>query len=469
MSQINEPEAVPSTPPEDEKLGLLQEWFLTFGNNTQKDLEFMSDTSAAVLQGAPTRSHRLLWVVFSFIIIAVSWANFAMLDEVTSGMGKIVPTSQIQVIQNLEGGIIAEILVKEGHLVKKGQTLIRLDDTRFLSSYKEARAQMTALQLRLERFVAEIEERPLLLSEAITAESLGLVEEELALYASRQKEFKAGMGILQQQHKQAEQELKRLKTRIRQLKLNFLLAAKELKLTAPLVKEGAVSEVEVLRLRRQVNELRADKDEAILNIPLIQAKMAEGQGKIDEYKISFKVKAQDELNKVRAELSRMTESNVALEDRVVRTAVRSPMDGTVKQIKVATIGGVIQPGMDLIEIVPLGDSLLVEAKIRPKDIAFLRPGQDAKVKFTAYDFSIYGGLDAKLEHISADTIIDENEESFYIIRVRTNESQFTFDGEQLPIIPGMIAEVDILTGKKSILSYIFKPILKAKQKALRER
>ena len=452
----------------EQKLNRFQEWLLSFQDDAQGDLDYMNDTSAAVLEKVPARSHRILWLLFAFIVVALIWSAFATVDEVTTGAGKIIPTSQIQVVQNLEGGIVSKILVREGERVEKGQIIIQIDDTRFASSYKEARAQMISLQLKLDRLLAEIDGSPLQMS-IEDSDYPDLVKEELSLFQSRQTEFQTGLEILQQQYKQSEQELKALESQTRQLSNNYQLANRELQLTKPLIKEGAVSEVEVLRLQRQVNELNGQLQSARLNIPSLQAKVSEVASKLDEYRISFKVKAQDELNKVRAELSRMTESNVALEDRVTRTAVRAPMMGIVKQLKINTIGGVIQPGMDLVEIVPLDDSLLIEAKIRPKDIAFVHPGQKAKVKLTAYDFSIYGGLDAQLEHISADTITDENEESFYLIRVRTNQNKFIFQGDELPIIPGMTAEVDILTGEKSILSYLFKPIIKAKQRALRER
>ena len=442
---------------------------LSFQDDAQGDLDYMSDASAAVLEKVPARSHRILWLMFVFVIVALVWSYFAMVDEVTSGAGKIIPTSQIQVVQNLEGGIVSKILVREGETVQKGQVIIQIDDTRFASSFKEARAQMISLQLKLDRLLAEINGTPLNFTTGSLENYPKLVDEEQSLYQSRQTEFHSGLDILRQQHKQAEQELKALQSQARQLKTNFQLAYKELQLTQPLIQDGAISEVEVLRLKRQVNELKSQLQTAEFSIPSLEAKVAEAASKVDEYRIGFKVKAQDELNKVRSELSQMTESNVALEDRVSRTAVRAPMAGIVKQLKVNTIGGVIQPGMDLVEIVPLDDSLLVEARIRPKDIAFLRPGQQAKVKLTAYDFSIYGGLDATLEHISADTILDENDESFYLIRVRTDENRFVAQGEELPIIPGMTAEVDILTGEKSILSYLFKPIIKAKQRALRER
>lgn len=240
-------------------------------------------------------------------------------------------------------------------------------------------------------------------------------------------------------------------------------------MSAPLADEGAISEVEILRLKRSVNDLQGELEASKLAIPRLQSAHVEMKNKIKDLEISFRTKARGELNDIEAELSVTEESLRSQQDRVSRTLVRSPVRGTVKQVKVTTVGGVIQPGMDLMEIVPLEGSLLIEAHVRPADIAFLRPDQDAQVKLTAYDFAVYGGLPAKLEHISADTITDENGDSFYLIRVRTERSYIGTEDSPLKIIPGMTAVVDILTGEKTVLDYLLKPVLRARERALRER
>ncbi|MEE9452377.1 MAG: HlyD family type I secretion periplasmic adaptor subunit [Gammaproteobacteria bacterium] len=370
----------------------------------------------------PKRSaHVILWIFVAFIIVAITWANFAILDEVTTGQGKVIPSRQVQLIQNLEGGIVSEILVTEGEIVEKGQVLIIFDDTRFSASFSEARQNRIVLEFEIARLSAQTEDKPLVISEELQTSHPGIYASETSLYHS----WMNGLD---------------------QLRQAFNLADRELQLTKPLVAKGAVSEVEVLRLQRQINEL---------------------QGQI----INFRTEALNELNEVRAELLALRESNIIHADRLHRTKVRSPVRGIVNQIKVTTIGAIGQPGTDLMEIVPLDDTLLIEAKIRPSDIGFLHPGQKAMVKITAYDFSIYGGLEGTLERISADTLEDEQDkdESFYLIRVRTTENQLGTAGEPLFIIPGMSATVDILTGEKSVLQYFLKPILKAKQNALRER
>jgi len=244
---------------------------------------------------------------------------------------------------------------------------------------------------------------------------------------------------------------------------------KEIDLTEPLVAEGAVSEVEILRLKRDASSMLGDIAATKLSIPRVRSQLNEAVKEVQEEHLQFSNKAKKELNDVQAELDAISATSVALEDRLDRTAIRSPVYGTVKQVLVNTVGGVIQPGMDLIEIVPLEDSLLVEVQIKPSDIAFLRPDQKAMVKFTAYDFTIYGGLDAELEYISADSVVDEKGNSFYQVRVRTDQNYLKGKDDKMPIIPGMVATVDILTGKKTILSYLLKPVLKAKQTALRER
>jgi adhesin transport system membrane fusion protein len=240
-------------------------------------------------------------------------------------------------------------------------------------------------------------------------------------------------------------------------------------LTEPLVAEGAVSEVELLRLKRQVNDLRGGLEATRLAIPRVQSTYDEAIRKVEELELKFRTEARSELNDAISELARISESNQTLEDRVRRTWVKSPVRGTIKQLLVNTVGGVIQPGMDLVAIVPLEDTLLAEAQIRPKDIAFLRPGQEVVVKFTAYDFASYGGLDASLEHISADAINDDKGESFYLVRVRTNFNYLGSEKNPLPLIPGMQTEVNVLTGKKTVLAYLLKRYWRVADVALTER
>jgi len=435
-----------------------------------EDQDFLSDINAANLYGASIQSHIILWLACIFVIIAIIWANFATLDEVTRGSGKTIPSSHIQVVQNLEGGILAGILIKEGEQVEKGQALLKLDAVRFASSFNETKLKYYELLVTKARLSAEVNKQDIVIPEEVLKKHPGIASDAKNLLQSRQNELTANKRILEDQVRQKEQDLIELNSKTAQISRSYHLLRKELKMSEPLVAEGAMSQVEILRLQRSTNDLRGELSSARLSIPRIKSSLNEAKNKLAELEIRFHTEALEELNNVKAELDRVSASVLALEDRVTRTKIVSPVKGTIKQLKVTTIGGVIKPGMDLVEIVPLEDQLLIEAEVRPADIAFLYPGQKAMVKLTAYDFSIYGGLESELEHISADTITNEEDgKSYYIIRLRTNKTYLEKNGERLNIIAGMTADVDILTGKKSVLDYLLKPILKARDRALKER
>lgn len=436
---------------------------------TDEDIPFMSETSAAVLEGGSRTSHIILWCSVVFVIIALVWANFATLDEITRGAGKVIPSSDLQVIQNLEGGIIKEILVREGNIVEHGQPLMIIDDTQFRSDKRVSEIKSVSLKLKIARLEAEAEGKDFRVSRKLKAAVPALVQEEMELYEGRQNELQVKIKILENELLGAKQELAEMKRKNSQLEKSHNLVARELKLTYPLVKEGAVSEVELLRLERTVNDLKGEWDGTKLAIPKLEAEVKGSEHKVKEAKLNFQNEAQAQLTQAKSELTELFQSYTALEDRVDRTTIRSPVRGVVNQINTTTVGGIIQPGQTVMEIVPLDDTLLIEAEIKPQDIGFLKPNLKAKVKLTAYDFSIYGGLEATVEHISADTVINEKKESVYMIRLRTKQNYLEKDGKKYPIITGMRATVDILTGKKTVLDYILKPILKTKQQALTER
>ncbi len=435
----------------------------------KQDLEFMPEVEGALLEDSPRFARITVWVACTLLIVALLWANFAVLDEVTTGEGKAIPSGKVQTIQNLEGGIVAEIFVREGQIINKGDTLIRLDDTRFLSNQGETEADRLALLARLERLSAEAEGRPIAISDEILQNAPNLAEDELSLYRARQQRLDSEQHILGEQLRQKQQELAEFRSKQQQYRSSLGLIQQELNMSTPLVASGAISQVEILRLRRSAVEMRGSLDATTLAIPRAQSGVSEVERKLEESQLAFSSEAFKELNEVRTALKKITASSVAIQDRVSRTTVVSPVYGIINQLKVNTIGGVVQPGSDLLEIVPLEDNLLIEAKIRPQDVAFLHPGQKAMVKFSAYDYTIYGGLKAKLELISADTITDEEGKSFYLIQVRTDKSHLGSEQHPLLIIPGMIATVDIITGHKSVLDYMLKPVLKARSEALRER
>jgi adhesin transport system membrane fusion protein len=433
------------------------------------DAGFMSDVNAAVLIGASRSSHMILVATVLFFFVALIWAANARIDEVTRGEGKVIPSDKIQVVQNLEGGILSEILVTEGELIEKDQPLLRLDDTRFSSTYRETRLKYLSLLANSARLTAEANDTPLKIPDLVWTEREKLARNVVALFESRKNELESNLGILRDQEAQTRQELAELHARKDQTARSYALLKQELDMSEPLAAEGAISEVEILRLKRSTNDLRGELEATRLAIPRVQSALEEMHSKIEDLEISFRTQARSELNEVQTELSGVEETLRSQQDRVTRTVVRSPVRGEVKQIKVSTIGGVIQPGMDLLEIVPLEGTLLVEAHVRPADIAFLRPDQDAQVKLTAYDYAIYGGIPAKLEHISADTITDERGDSFFLIRVRTDRNYLGPEENPLKIIAGMTAVVDVITGKKTVLDYLLKPVLRAREMALREK
>ncbi|MCO7573557.1 HlyD family type I secretion periplasmic adaptor subunit [Pseudomonas chlororaphis] len=430
----------------------------------------LPEVNKALIEDAPRVIRLTIWGIIAFFLFLVLWANFAVIDEVTKGEGKAIPSSKVQKIQNLEGGIVSELYVKEGQVVEAGAPLIRLDDTRFQSNVGETETVRLSMLLRVERLSAEVDDRALNFPEDVLKEVPGQAASEKSLYESRRQQLHDEIGGLQEQLIQKQQELREFTSKQAQYRQQLGLQRQEIAMSEPLVAQGAVSPVEVLRLKRAEVETRGQLDATTLAIPRAESAIKEVQRKIDETRGKFRSEALTQLNEARTELNKASATGKALEDRVSRTLVTSPVRGIVKQLMVNTIGGVIQPGSDMVEIVPLDDTLLVEAKIRPQDIAFLHPGQEAVVKFSAYDYTIYGGLKARLEQIGADTITDEDKKTtYYMIKLRTDRSHLGTDEKPLLIIPGMVASVDIITGKKSILSYLLKPIIRARAEALHER
>lgn len=458
-----------------------------FQQLTKTESQFVDDKTSALLLKAPTSARVLLWIVILFFVTAIAWASWAQIDKVTVGSGKVIPSSQLQIVQNLEGGLVKEVLVFEGQKVTKGQQLLLIDDTRFRSDFREKAqdaANLTAESVRISAELASIvtkSDKNTPWQQSITINNsdfnfsddfikkhLGLVKRQAAEYNETLNNLRNQVSVFDHQIIQKEQELIELKARVTNLLRSYEFAKKELEITQPLADEGIVPEIELLKLQREVNNTQRELTSTQLKVPAVKSAIREVVSKRLEIALTFRSNQQEQLNKIKDTLASLTESQVGLEDRVNRTVVVSPVTGTIKKIHTNTIGGVIQPGMDLVEIVPSEDTLLIEAKIAPQDIAFLRPNLPTIVKFSAYEFTRYGGLDGVLEHISADTIQDEEGNSFYQIKVRTKEKNIRLGSEQLPIIPGMTATVDIVTGKRTILDYILKPIIQAQQSALRE-
>ena len=446
-------------------------WFRTVFRSietSEERAEWTWEDSAdrAKLEQDPIKTRLLFYCVCLLIVSLLVWSAFAEVDQVTRGEGTVIPSQQLQILQSLDGGVITDIYIAEGDTVEAGQLLVKLDATRFVSNLQESRAELLALKAKSLRLEALANGKAFLPPAEFKEEASQLLEQEQALYESSKEELRVLKNISRDQLAQRKQELLEAKSKEVQADESYRLTSRELELTRPLVKSGAVSEVELLRLERDVANLIGERTQARAQIKRLDAAIRESEQKAREVELNFKNTIREDLSTTNARLTVLEESSLGLNDRVKQTALRSPVRGTVKRLLYNTIGGVVLSGKEVIEIIPLDDSLLLETKIKPQDIAFLHPGQSANVKFTAYDFVVYGGLEGKVENIGADTVMDEKGNPFYIVRVRTTEANL---GEGKPIIPGMIASVDIKTGKKTILAYLLKPLLRAKQYALSEQ
>lgn len=432
--------------------------------NQQQD--WVDDADWARLQQEPLRARALLYSAAVILLLLLLWAAVASVDEVARGEGKVIPSRQLQVVQSFDGGVVEEILVQEGQVVNAGDLLLRIDSTRFVSSFRENRAQFLALQARAARLQALTTNSALIFSPELTVEAPDIATHERNLYESSRSELDEQLTIARTQLEQREEELNEVRAKVAQAQRAVELVSQELAVTRPLLTSGAISEVEILRLEREASRTQGELQQAQAQSLRIQAAVAEAEGKLREVELVANNTWRGELSETLGKLSSLSESGTGLADRVKYAEIRAPVRGTVQRLFVNTLGGVVQPGHPVLEMVPLDDQLLIEAKVSPRDIAFLHPGQPAIVKFTAYDFVVYGGLEGTLEHISPDTITDERDNTFYLVRVRTDRSGFD---SSLPIMPGMMTQVDILTGKKTVLSYLLKPVLRARQNALTER
>lgn len=433
------------------------------------ELPYVNEVEAA-LSRKPRLGPRFLSLAVGclFLVLGV-WASFAEIDEVTHANGQVISSQRTQIIQNLEGGILGAVLVGEGEIVEKGTPLAQLDNKLAESQYRDAQNRILENELSIIRLEAELNgDRPVF-SEEVLAAHPQAVADQMAMFQARESQQRAEMGLLESQYEQRRREVEELTGRKRQTERSLALAVEQRNIAAPLMQRKIYSRVDYLGLEQKVVSLQGDIESLASSIPKAQAAAEEAKQRLTLRKAEMESEINAEITKRRTELNSLKETLAAGGDRVTRTELRSPVRGTVKQIYLNTVGGVVKPGEAIMEIVPLDDTLLVEARVRPADVAFLHPGQKAMVKISAYDFSIYGGLEADLEQISADTIEDKRGDFYYLVKVRTHKNSIVYRKEHLPIIPGMVTTVDILTGKKTVLDYILKPILKARQNALRER
>jgi adhesin transport system membrane fusion protein len=434
-----------------------------------EDIAFMREVDSAIHRKGHTMAYLLSFTVCLMMLVFVVWAKHAVLDEVTRGIGQAIPSQHVQVIQNLEGGILNDILVTENQRVEKGDVLVRLANTMAASQYRDAFAKSLEHEAAIARLTAEANQTDIAFPPIVLENDSQIANDQKVIYEARKKQLELEINILNSEFYQKEQEIEEVKGRRKELKKDLDLALEQKNIAEPLMKKGLYPRVDFIKLDRDVVQLRGEVNTLGRSLPRLKNETEEARKKIDRRRAEFGSAALEEISKRRVELKSLKEILATGQDRVSRTDVRSPVRGTIKQIIINTIGGVVRPGDPILEIVPLDDTLLFEVRIKPADIAFLYPGQKATIKITAYDFSIYGGMEGVVEQISADTIQDKRGEYYYRVKLRTKTNAITYRGTRLPIISGMTASVDILTGKKSVLDYLLKPLLKASQNALRER
>lgn len=425
---------------------------------------------SADLLARPSRGlDALLMSLIALVAVFFGWAALAHIEEVTTGSGRVVPASKLQIVQNLEGGIVRDILVREGATVEAGETVLRIDPTQAGSTLGEAREKIDGLEALVARLDFEARGEVPVFPDELLKRRPELIEAQKRHYETRRRELESAIAVLTTQEQQRTQEIVETSSKIETLKKALAIADEKLKLMRPLAETKAVSRAEILAIEGEVNETAGNLSAAELSLPRLASAKKEARDRISEKEQAFRSEALQQLAGARMELSVLTEQVKGSADRVSRTTVKAPVSGIVKTVHVSTPGQVVQPGQSLIEIVPVNDTLLVEAQVKPNDIAFLRPGQPAIVKLSAYDFSLYGGLEGRLEHIGADSVTNDRGETYYVINVRTEGRTLVRNGEELPVIPGMVADVDVRTGEKTVLAYLMKPLTRMRQSALRER
>lgn len=437
---------------------------------------FQGHQQAASLLQAPPPPRGWLYVVViicTFLFVALLWAAWAEVDEVSRAEGRVIPSGKTQIIQAAEPGVVTDILVRSGERVRQGQQLIQLDDTTTTSNAGEVEARVLALLAQTTRLRAEsqgLEVSSFLCPLQVVEATVGICENEIALMDSRADSLAQGMQVLEQRVEQRSRELSEANANMNRLEDNLAIARERVNLMTPLAERGLVAQTAFLDVQRDVGDLEGQIAAVIESIARIQSALTEARLQVDQATLQFRQDALAELTVSLAQLASAQQQLRGAEDRVLRTDIRSPVDGVVNNVDVNTIGGVVAAGDKLLDIVPVSDVLMVEARLRPSDVAFIIPGQEARIKLTAYDYSIYGGLKGHVTNVSADSMVDQNtNETYYLVQIQGDKAVVEYRGEELPVLPGMVTSVDILTGKRTVLQYLLKPINKVHQEALGER
>lgn len=426
----------------------------------------------ATIDRPPLMARLILGIVVLLIASFVAWAAIARVDEIARGNGKVIPVSKTQILQASEPGVVLEIAVKLGQVVKHGDLIVRLDDTTTASSLGESEARAAAFKAKIARLRFEISGDkgdfacPDELAKAVPA----ICASESALFNSRRENFRNKYSVLQARQTQRAQELAEAKTNIAQLENVIAAMTKQRDTVKPLVEKRLHAETDLLRMETELAQQNGQLAVAKESLGRLAAALDEATLQVDELSLQFQQDAKNDLSQVLADLGVLGETIRGASDRVKRTDIRSPVDGIINTLDVNTIGAYVQPGAVIGGIVPTSDKLLVEARISPRDVAFVQRGQPALVKITAYDFSIYGGLKGEVVNVSADSLVDqEAKETYYQVLVRTDQSTLEHNGKEYSIMPGMVASAEIMTGQKTVLDYLLKPINKARSEALTER
>lgn len=421
----------------------------------------------------PLFARLALAVIVLLISSFVAWAAVTEIDEITRGDGKVIPVSKTQIIQATEPGVVQEIAVQVGQIIRKGDLIVRLDNTSTTSSLGESEARARALQAQIARLEIEMAgdtKSDLVCPSAIAKTSPEICDNENQLLRARRDNFRNKLSVLEERRLQRTKELDEAYANIGRLEENLKITQREEALIAPMAKRKLVAQTDLIRVQKELTEVTGQLQLSKESIDRIKAAISEASLQVDELGLQLQQEALAEKTKALSELSVIEETIRGATDRVARTDIRSPVDGVINTLDVNTVGAYLQAGSVIGGVVPTSETLLVEARISPRDVAFVRPGQPALVKISAYDFSVYGGIEGEVANITADSLVDQNSgETFYQVRVKTSRSELEKDGREYAIIPGMIASVDIMTGHKTILHYLLKPINKAKNEALRER
>jgi adhesin transport system membrane fusion protein len=447
--------------------------FKPFWSGQSRDLRDWGESARyAIDRQQVIRARGLLYGVVAIFVILLIWSAFATVDEVTRGEGKVIPSRQLQIVQSVDGGVVEQIFVREGQRVQQGQLLVRIDPTRFVANLTEGSARAFALNAKIERLSALVDGTPYEPDEPAGAEAgqgseaAMILAQERQYYFESRRQLDERLLIARQQLAQRRNELREVEAALRAAERAHQMAQEEITITRPLLASGAVSGMDILRLEREVSRTQGERQQAGARRAQLASGIQEAETRIRDVEVTTKNEWRAELSAAMAELNSLGPNVTGLADRVKYSEIRSPVSGLVQRVLYNTVGGVVQPGHAVVEVVPTEGRLVVEAKVSPRDIAFLRPELPAVVKFTAYDFSVYGGMQATLTHISPDSITDDDGNTYYIVRAETNGNQFR---QGLPVIPGMTVQLDILTGKRTVLSYLLKPISRARQNALSER